>query len=187
MRHSNSGRKFSRTPSHRKAMLQNLAKSLLLHTKVQTTEHKAKDLRGVVERLITLAKRNDLHARRQAYRVLGNHNLVQHLFDSVGPSFAGIPGGYTRVIKLVRPRAGDGASMAIIRLTKDPIPVDYSEKPKRQAAPTATVSTAAEEPETLAFPTGDAESGSKELHFPESPSDDEEGTTSGEEKPEDKA
>ena len=118
MRHSNSGRKFSRTPSHRKAMLQNLAKALLLHGKIRTTEMKAKDLRGVVEPLITLAKRNDLHARRLAYRVLNDHALVKRLFDEVGPIFAEVPGGYTRVIKLAKRRKGDNAPMAIIEFSR---------------------------------------------------------------------
>ncbi len=99
MRHSNSGRKFSRTPAHRKAMLINLAKALLTHGKICTTEMKAKDLRGVVEPMITLAKRNDLHARRLVYKALNDHALVKHLFDKVGPVFADVPGGYTRVIK----------------------------------------------------------------------------------------
>ena len=92
MRHSNSGRKLSRTPAHRKALLQNLAKALLIHGKIRTTEIKAKELRRVVEPLITLAKRNDLHARRQAYRVLNDHALVKRLFDEIGPVFAGVPG-----------------------------------------------------------------------------------------------
>lgn len=118
MRHSNSGRKLSRTPSHRKALLHNLAKALLLHGRIRTTEMKAKELRGVVEPLITLAKRNDLHARRQAYRVLCDHALVKRLFDEVGPKFAGVPGGYTRIMKLAMPRKGDNAPMAIIELTR---------------------------------------------------------------------
>ena len=118
MRHSNSGRKFSRTPSHRKAMLQNLAKALLIHGKIRTTEMKAKDLRRVVEPLITLAKRNDLHARRLAYRVLNDHALVKHLFDEVGPIFAEVPGGYTRVLKLAQRRKGDNAPMAIIEFSR---------------------------------------------------------------------
>lgn len=118
MRHSNSGRKFSRTPSHRKAMLQNLAKALLIHGKIRTTEMKAKDLRRVVEPLITLAKRNDLHARRLAYRVLNDHALVKHLFDEVGPIFAEVPGGYTRVLKLATRRKGDNAPMAIIEFSR---------------------------------------------------------------------
>lgn len=118
MRHSNSGRKLSRTPSHRKALLHNLAKALLIHGRIRTTEMKAKELRGVVEPLITLAKRNDLHARRQAYRVLCDHALVKRLFDEVGPKFAGVPGGYTRIMKLAMPRKGDNAPMAIIELTR---------------------------------------------------------------------
>lgn len=106
MRHSNSGRKLSRTPAHRKALLHNLAKALLIHGKIRTTEMKAKELRRVVEPLITLAKRNDLHARRQAYRVLNDHALVKRLFDEIGPVFAGVPGGYTRVLKLAMPAQG---------------------------------------------------------------------------------
>ncbi len=118
MRHSNSGRKFSRTPAHRKAMLINLAKALLTHGKICTTEMKAKDLRGVVEPMITLAKRNDLHARRLVYKALNDHALVKHLFDKVGPVFADVPGGYTRVIKLAKARKGDNAPMAIIEFSR---------------------------------------------------------------------
>ncbi|MBQ9453090.1 MAG: 50S ribosomal protein L17 [Desulfovibrio sp.] len=119
MRHKNSGRKLSRTPAHRKALLQNLAKALLIHGKIRTTEIKAKELRRVVEPLVTLAKRNDLHARRQAYRLLNDHALVKQLFDTIGPEYAGVPGGYTRILKLAVPRKGDNAPMAIIELTKD--------------------------------------------------------------------
>ena len=118
MRHSNSGKKLSRNPSHRKALLRNMSKALLTHGRIRTTEIKAKELRGVVESLITLARRNDLAARRQAYRDLGNHQLVQKLFDEIAPRFAGIPGGFTRVVKLALPRRGDCAPMAIIELTK---------------------------------------------------------------------
>ncbi len=118
MRHSNSGKKLSRNPSHRKALLRNMSKALLTHGRIRTTEVKAKELRGVVESLITLARRNDLAARRQAFRDLGDHQLVQKLFDEIAPRFAGVPGGYTRVIKLALPRKGDCAPMAIIELTK---------------------------------------------------------------------
>lgn len=118
MRHSNSGKKLSRNPSHRKALLRNMSKALLTHGRIRTTEVKAKELRGVVESLITLARRNDVAARRLAYRELGSHQLVQKLFDEIAPRFAGIPGGYTRVVKLAMPRRGDCAPMAIIELTK---------------------------------------------------------------------
>lgn len=136
MRHSNSGRKLSRTPAHRKALLHNLAKALLIHGKIRTTEMKAKELRRVVEPLITLAKRNDLHARRQAYRVLNDHALVKRLFDEIGPVFAGVPGGYTRVLKLAMPRKGDNAPMAIIELSRvaEPAADDVPAKGKKPAA-----------------------------------------------------
>lgn len=118
MRHSNSGKKLSRNPSHRKALLRNMSKALLTHGRIRTTEVKAKELRGVVESLITLARRNDVAARRQAYRELGSHQLVKKLFDEIAPRFAGVPGGFTRVVKLAMPRPGDCAPMAIIELTR---------------------------------------------------------------------
>ena len=117
MRHSNSGRKFSRSPAHRKAMLHNLAKALIRHGRIRTTETKAKDLRRVVEPLITLAKKNSLHARRLAYRVLNDHGIVKYLFDQIGPKFAQVQGGYTRIIKLAEPRRGDNAPMAVIEFS----------------------------------------------------------------------
>lgn len=120
MRHRKSGRKLGRNPSHRKALLRNLAIALLSNGRITTTEAKAKTLRGVVEPLITLALKNDLHARRQAYQVLGDHQLVKRLFDEIGPAFAGGGGGYTRVVKLALPRKGDAAPLAIIELTKKP-------------------------------------------------------------------
>jgi large subunit ribosomal protein L17 len=118
MRHNNSGKKLSRNPSHRKALLRNLSKALFEYGRIRTTETKAKDLRGVVESLITLAKKNDLASRRLAYADLGSHQLVKKLFDEIAPRFAGIPGGYTRVVKLAMPRPGDSAPMAIIELTR---------------------------------------------------------------------
>ena len=118
MRHSNSGKKLSRNPSHRKALLRNMSKALLTYGRIRTTETKAKELRGVVESLITLARRNDVASRRLAYRDLGSHQLVKKLFDEIAPRFAGVPGGYTRVIKLAMPRPGDSAPMAIIELTR---------------------------------------------------------------------
>jgi len=85
---------------------------------IRTTEAKAKELRGVVDGLITLALKDDLPARRQAFKVLGNHQLVKHLFDEVGPRYAGGVGGYTRIVKLSQPRIGDCAPMVIFELTK---------------------------------------------------------------------
>ncbi|KHK03234.1 50S ribosomal protein L17 [Desulfovibrio sp. TomC] len=118
MRHKKSGRKLGRTAAHRKAMLRNMARSLLVHERIRTTEHKAKELRGVVENLVTLAQTDSVHARRMAYKVLENHQLVARLFDEIGPRFQGQPGGFTRVVKMGLPRAGDCAPMAVIELTK---------------------------------------------------------------------
>ncbi len=133
MRHKKSGRKLGRTASHRKAMLRNMARSLLIHERIRTTEHKAKELRAVVEPLVALAQTDSLHARRQAYKVLENHKLVARLFDEIGPRFSGQPGGFTRVVKLGLPRAGDCAPMAVIELTKM---VGAAAAPKK-AAPAA--------------------------------------------------
>ncbi|WP_432735594.1 50S ribosomal protein L17 [Maridesulfovibrio sp. FT414] len=117
MRHKKSGRKFNRSSSHRNAMLKNMVRSLLTYEHIRTTEPKAKELRSSVEKLITLALRNDLHSRRLAYKTLENHSLVQRLFDEIGPRYNG-GGGYTRIIKLAEPRKGDCAPMCIIELTK---------------------------------------------------------------------
>ncbi len=122
MRHSNSGKKLGRNPSHRKALYRNMAKALLTYGRIRTTETKAKLLRTVVDPLITLGKRNDLHARRQAFDVLGDHQLVKRLFDEIAPQFANINGGYTRVLKLADMRKGDCAPMALIELTTYVLP-----------------------------------------------------------------
>lgn len=149
MRHSNSGRKLSRTPSHRKALFRNMARALLTHGRIHTTEAKAKELRGVVEPLITLAKRDDLHARRQAYRFLGNHQMVQQLFDEIGPRFAGIAGGYTRVTKLALARRGDAAPLAIIELTRLPDSTSAEKAPPARAAKADQADKPAKEPKTV--------------------------------------
>lgn len=115
MRHRVRGRQLSRTASHRRALLANLATSLLEHERIVTTEAKAKALRPYVERLITLARRGDLHARRQVERKIRNRAVTGKLFREVGPRFAARPGGYTRIIKLGH-RSGDGAELARIEL-----------------------------------------------------------------------
>jgi large subunit ribosomal protein L17 len=99
-------------------MLRNMARSLFIHERIRTTEHKAKELRGVVEHLVTLAQTDSVHARRLVYKVLENHQLVARLFDEIAPRFKGQPGGYTRVVKMGLPRTGDCAAMAVIELTK---------------------------------------------------------------------
>ena len=116
-------RKFGRNADHRKAMLRNLATSVILYGKVETTEAKAKDMRSVVDELITLGKRGDLYARRQAAAYIRNvvadeaksQTVLQKLFDEVAPKYADRNGGYTRVVK-TGTRKGDAAPMAYIEL-----------------------------------------------------------------------
>jgi len=115
MRHQAKGRQLSRTSTHRRAMLSNMATSLFLHGRVVTTEAKAKELRPYAEKLITLARRGDLHARRLAARKIRERDALTRLFAELGPRFAGRPGGYTRILKLGH-RPGDGADVARIEL-----------------------------------------------------------------------
>jgi large subunit ribosomal protein L17 len=120
MRHARSGRKLNRTASHRKAMFANMAVALIKHEQIKTTLPKAKDLRRVVDRLITLGKRGGLHARRQALSTLRDDTIAAKLFDDLGPRYKDRPGGYTRVIKAGF-RYGDMAPMAVIELVdRDP-------------------------------------------------------------------
>lgn len=116
MRHGIAGRKLNRTSSHRKALFANLATSLIEHEQIKTTLPKAKDLRRVVEPLITYAKKGDLASRRQAARIIKDPAVVKKLFDEIGPRFKDRQGGYTRVMKFGF-RQGDAAPMAIIALT----------------------------------------------------------------------
>ena len=118
MRHNKSGRKLNRSSSHRRAMFRNMARALLTYEQIRTTEAKAKELRGVVDKLVTLAVKNDLHARRLAYKELGSHQLVQKLFEDIGPRYSEGGGGYTRIVKLSQARRGDAAPMVIIELTR---------------------------------------------------------------------
>ncbi len=115
MRHRRSGRKFNRTASHRQAMFANMAAALVKHEQIVTTLPKAKDLRSVVEALITLAKRGDLHARRVVASRLRDEATVSKLFDTLGPRYQSRPGGYTRVLKAGF-RYGDNAPLAVIEL-----------------------------------------------------------------------
>lgn len=115
MRHRRTGRQLGRTRSHREALLRNLATSLFRHERIETTTAKAKELRPFAERLVTLAKRGDLHARRMAGRKIQDQAVLAKLFEEIGPRFAERTGGYTRVLK-TGPRSGDGAEMALIEL-----------------------------------------------------------------------
>lgn len=132
MRHKKTFRKFSRTPAHRRAMFRNMATALLDKESIETTFHKAKDLRGVVERLITLGKEDTVHHRRKAYGYLQDKAVVHKLFAEVGPRYKERPGGYTRVLRS-RVRPGDAADMAVIQLVEGELQQKKSKKRKRSA------------------------------------------------------
>jgi large subunit ribosomal protein L17 len=120
MRHRNSGRQLSRNSSHRHALLRNMATSLLRHETIRTTVPKAKELRRVVEPLITLAKVDSLAKRRLAYSRLRDVGIVEKLFGDLGPRFKARAGGYTRILKM-EPRPGDAADMALMQLVEAPV------------------------------------------------------------------
>ncbi|HYV85543.1 MAG TPA: 50S ribosomal protein L17 [Patescibacteria group bacterium] len=115
MNHNVGLRKLGRTSSHRRALLRSLTTSLFRHERIKTTLPKAKELRPFAEKLITLARRDDLHARRQVAREVADRDVVKKLFTSLGPRFATRPGGYTRILHL-GPRLGDGAQTALVEL-----------------------------------------------------------------------
>ena len=115
MRHRTSGRKLNRTSQHRQMLFRNLAQALIKHEQIVTTLPKAKDLRPVIERLITLGKRGDLHARRMAFARLRDDTMTKKLFEVLGPRYQERQGGYTRVLKAGF-RYGDAAPMAVIEL-----------------------------------------------------------------------
>ena len=115
MRQRKKGRKLQRTASHRRAMLRNLATSLFRHERIETTTAKAKELRPYAERLITLARRGDLHARRLVARKIQDREVLGKLFDEISSRYAERPGGYTRILKLGN-RQGDAAELSLIEL-----------------------------------------------------------------------
>ena len=134
MRHRNSGRQLSRNSSHRHAMLRNMATSLLRHETIRTTVPKAKELRRVVEPLITLAKVDSLAKRRLAYSRLRDETVVEKLFADLGPRFKARAGGYTRILKM-EPRPGDSADIALMQLVDSaPVPAEKSEDGKAAKA-----------------------------------------------------
>ena len=144
MRHLNKGRGLSRSPSHRKALLANLAQELFLHKRVRTTLAKAKELRPYAEKLVTTAKKGHLAARRQVLEHLSRTAIVKMLFEEIAPLFAERNGGYTRIIRL-NPRIGDSAPLAVIELvgfeTIKPVQ-EKAETEKKEAKKAAAKKTA---------------------------------------------
>ena len=130
------GRRMGGSAAHQQHMLANLATALFEHGKITTTEARARRLRPVAERLITFAKRGDLHARRQVLTVVTDKTVVKTLFDEIGPSYATRQGGYTRITK-VGPRKGDNAAMAVIELITEPTEVKPATQRRRARRPGA--------------------------------------------------
>lgn len=139
MRHLKSGRKLGRNPAHRAALYRNLVTELLAHDRIRTTDEKAKELRRLADRMVTLGKQGTLAARRRALAVVRDKDVVHRLFSDVAARFADRPGGYTRIVKLGR-RPGDAASMSIIELTgtSESVAPAKKRRPRRPAAETAS-------------------------------------------------
>jgi large subunit ribosomal protein L17 len=140
MRHHRTGKKLGRDSAHRKALYANLTSSLIEHGRIRTTETKAKAVRPIAEKMITLGRDGSIHARRQALAYLRTQEVVHKLFSEVAPRFRDRPGGYTRVVKL-GPRQGDAAAMAYLELV-DYVPTadhhEHAERPEREQVEAAT-------------------------------------------------
>jgi large subunit ribosomal protein L17 len=160
MRHRNAGRKLGRNSTHRKAMFRNMVTSLFKYDRIRTTDAKAKELRGWADHIVTLAKRGDLHARRQALSIVRERDVVHKVFEEAKERYGGINGGYTRIIKLGS-RPGDAASVCLVEL----VSVDSAapRKPKKKSRPQAKTA-----PQTP--PVGDAAEAASEAAAEDAPS-----------------
>lgn len=135
MRHNKAGRRLGRTTSHRVAMFRNMVTSFLSHEKITTTDAKAKELRSIAEKMITLGKKGDLHAMRQAASYIRDKKVVTKLFTAIAPRYAERAGGYTRIIKLgIRP--GDNAPLSVIELVEEQVEKKAPKKPVQKQATT---------------------------------------------------
>ena len=132
MRHLKTGRKLNRSPSHRRALMRNLVTSLFRHERIQTTDPKAKELRGWADRVIGLGKQGSLHARRQALGIVQDEAVVHKVFDTLAPRYKDRPGGYTRIVKIGW-RRGDRAPISLIEL----LPADGAGKAKAESSSSA--------------------------------------------------
>src|SRR5437660_7738811 len=159
MRHLKAGRKLGRNASHRLALKRNLAKALFEHGRIITTVEKAKEVRPFVEKLITLAKKGDLSARRLALSRLPDRDAVDRLFREYGPRFKDRPGGYTRIIKRHERRLGDGGKTAFLELLKEG---EVKVKKEKAAAPAPAVTEEEQPPPTEETETSAPESGAAE-------------------------
>ncbi|MXW25808.1 MAG: 50S ribosomal protein L17 [Dehalococcoidia bacterium] len=148
MRHRKAGRHLGRDSAHRKALYRNLVTDLLRYERITTTDAKAREIRPIAEKMITLGRRGDLHARRQALRYIYDRYVVEKLFDDIAPRMADRPGGYLRITRL-EPRKGDGASMAVIETVDYQEALDLAEEPPADEAEAAPALDAADETEAV--------------------------------------
>src|SRR5437773_1393211 len=149
MRHRRAGKKLGRDSAHRKALYSNLAGALIEHGRIRTTVTKAKAVKPFAEQMITLGRRGDLHARRQATAFLRSRDVVHKLFADVAPLFKNRPGGYTRIVK-IGPRQGDAAEMAYLELVDEEYVATQREERTPEPVPEVPVEAAEEAPETEA-------------------------------------
>ncbi|PLY01124.1 MAG: 50S ribosomal protein L17 [Desulfuromonas sp.] len=177
MRHRKSGRRLGRNSSHRKAMLRNMVTSLLDKESITTTDARAKELRKLAEKMITLGKKGTLHARRQALEVVRDKKVVAKLFERLAPRYADRPGGYTRIVKLGY-RSGDNAALSMIELVEEeftpkPKKKKTEEKPAKKAAPKVEEAAVEEAPaeETPAEETPAEEAPAEEAPAEEAPAE----------------
>jgi large subunit ribosomal protein L17 len=164
VRHQRAGKKLGRDSAHRKALYSNLAGALIEHGRIKTTVTKAKAVKPIAEQMITLGRRGDLHARRQATAFLRSRDVVHKLFAEVGPRFKDRPGGYARIIK-IGPRPGDAAEMVYLELVED----ELTPKPRRsaaQASPPSAPEEAADGEAEVERPEADAD-GEAEVEQPD--------------------
>jgi len=147
MRHNKAGRRLGRKTSHREAMFRNMVTSLLTHEKITTTDAKAKEIRSVAEKMITLGKRGDLHAQRQAAAYIREKSVVTKLFSAIAPRYKDRPGGYTRIVKLGI-RQGDTAPISLIELVEEEMKVKKVPAKPAKAPKAAAVKAPVAEPAT---------------------------------------
>jgi large subunit ribosomal protein L17 len=174
LRHARSGKKLGRDSAHRKALYSNLAGALIEHGRIKTTVTKAKAMKPYAEQMITLGRRGDLHARRQATAFLRSRDIVHHLFAEVAPRFKDRPGGYTRIIK-IGPRPGDAAEMAYIELVDEEYVLQQLEARTPEAAAEIPDEAADEAPETEEEAVEDPEAADEEPAGDEEPAAEAEG------------
>ncbi len=149
MRHMKKGSSLNRTASHRRALMSNLITGLIIHEKIKTTKAKAREVRPLAEKIITFAKRGDLHARRQVLRLIKDKAAVAKLFDTLGERFKDRPGGYTRILKMEN-RLGDNAEMALLELVAEEVSKGSGRKRRRRSKKKTAPEAAAQAQQTEA-------------------------------------